>query len=214
LVVVFVDASLSVSEEAWDSRYRTPYVEICRRLGHGDRLILAPITARSLTGYEPVIDRTFRPRTGRSHTDAVSLEADRRAAVEGFSKVKRGEKKTQILDATAMAADLFAANAGFGERWLVLLSDMLESSEGIEFERTKLDEKKARSIIDERRKKGLLPSLEGVRVFVGGASGPSSQKFAEVRGFWTTYFRDAGASFDGDGWYSAASPRLPAAEAR
>lgn len=209
LVVVLADASISVPETNWQKRYQEPYHAVCERIGQGDRIVLAPITSRSLTGYLPVLDRSFKPRTGRLLTDRYSLDADRAAAEKAFLELKHDEKKSQVLDATTMAGELFAGDPDRTDRWLVILSDMLESSESADFEKVKLDEKKVRAIIDARRKKGLLPKLDGVRVFVAGASAANSEKYAEVRRFWEAYFKETGAVLGGDGWYSAATPHLP-----
>jgi hypothetical protein len=77
---------------------------------------------------------------------------------------------------------------------LVLLSDMLQSTDEVNMERAggvPSDE-----WIEQRKVEGRLPDLANVCVFVVGAE-VASRQGAKVRGFWQKYFEAAGARFPG-----------------
>jgi len=189
-VLVFVDTSKSVSDDDWQL-YRQSYEAAVRALRPGDRLVLAPIHSHTWTNFAPSLDSTVPNLESEIDQDEAQVR-QQQTAINAFSALQRISDNTQILDATKAAEQQFAS-AGDGERWLVVLSDMLEDSGDLKFDRQKLDSAAMNSLIDRRRKAGLLPRLEGVLVYVGGARAADATKMAEVQTFWEKYFAECGA---------------------
>ena len=91
------------------------------------------------------------------------------------------------LFATLKDAGEFAGDGGNRSRIILLLSDMLQSADGIEMQR--LARMPPRDWIERERRMGNLPSFNGACVYVVG--GDQSPK---VRKFWKDYFTATGAS--------------------
>ena len=45
-----------------------------------------------------------------------------------------------------------------------------------------------------KRKKGRLPDLAGVKIYITGATAGTPDKFFAVQNFWLMYFKECGAS--------------------
>jgi len=211
LVVVFVDASASVTPEDWGI-YRRSYDALLETLEPGDRLILAPIWERTLTAFSPLADRALR-KQGK----AIPDNEERCRAVEelrgAFDRIPKGAQMTHILDALRAAQQRFAAYSTWKTRWLVLLSDMLEDSPEGSFAKATPDEKATAGLVDGQRRKGSFPDLAGVSVFAAGATAPTAARMGEVERFWRAYLAETGAVV-AQGAYGRDVPGFPPSQGR
>jgi hypothetical protein len=197
-VVTFVDLSGSAAKDR--ALYQADLEKLRTRLQAGDRVVVAPITAKSLTEFRPAVDQeipTFSMWTDNEikyKKKVRDLLAGIAAETQRLLASTEKSQKTAVFDALTVAAKLFQGESR--RKVLVFFSDMIEDSDRYNFERLQLTSKKIREIVDQHRKSQLLPDLRGVRVYVAGASAASSAKAREVEEFWMTYLRDAGADMD------------------
>jgi hypothetical protein len=166
------------------------------RMSFGDRIILVEtyrtgidsagqwqdsIPARRFTGE-------LRARA-RADLEEVHSTAPRFAATFFDAEKSKRVMSTDLFRTLWRAADY--AKAANGRRTtLVLLSDMLQSTDEVNMERAGGVPPDA--WIASRKAQGRLPDLANVCVFVVGAD-PSSNQGAKVRAFWQRYFDAAGA---------------------
>jgi hypothetical protein len=166
------------------------------RMTFGDRIILVET-------YRTGIDSAGQWQDSipaRRFTGA--LRARERAALEEFhSAAPRvaatffdAEKSKRVMSTdlfrTLWRAADYAKSANGRRTTLVLLSDMLQSTDEVNMEHA--GGVPSDSWIQSRKAQGRLPDLANVCVFVVGAD-PSSQAGATVRAFWQKYFEAAGA---------------------
>jgi hypothetical protein len=193
IVVVLVDQSISIPSED-RQLYAATFKRLLAVLGADDRVVLAPISDRTLTAFVPVADAVL-PGSGGSLKDKEALAAARSELLATFGRMLEGSrsKKTHILDALNLCQQLFEADRQHKERWVVMLSDMLEDSESLDFERITLTPDVVQRIIQRRKAAGTFPRLDGVRVWVAGARARDAAKMFEVKAFWGQYLKEAGA---------------------
>lgn len=196
LAIVFVDVSGSIREEDWNI-YQQSFQNLLQALGPGDRIVVATISDRSLTGFNPFEDVEFE-HSGILLQDEEAAEEVRRKLRGRFEELRSGPAAqwTKIMDATVAAGRVFGSDPDRSTRWLLLLSDMVEDSPELRFGRTEIDRARIDRIIADREEAGLLPDLSGTQVFVAGATAATAEKLAEIQRFWEAYFAELGASVE------------------
>lgn len=196
IVAVLVDLSASVSESDRQV-YMGTFERLLRVVVSNDRVVLVPITDRSLSEFIAKTDVVL-PEDGGSLKDKERLRHARSDLSAAFLKQLDGahSKKTYLLDGLNVCQQLFESDSLHKERWIVVLSDMLEDSDYGDFEKIKLTGQTVNKIIERRKAAGSLPRLEGVRVWVAGARAKDAAKFNEVKEFWVRYLREAGARLE------------------
>ena len=197
-VAVLVDVSMSVSDD--DRKiYVATFGRMIDALGPEDRVVLVPVSDRSLTGFVANVDVVL-PKDSGSLRDKERLQHARSDLNGAFLARLDGakSKKTFLLDGFNVCQQLFEADKGKKrkERWIIVLSDMLEDSDYGDFERMKLTSDVVSTLLERRRAAGSLPRLDGVRVWVAGARAKNMAKFNEVREFWERYLKETGARLE------------------
>lgn len=193
-VVTFVDVSGSVKD--YDV-YRDAWTKIVDALQPGDRVLLARISDRTYTRFRPVVDvalPTFDPwRDNRlRHERAVEEQQETlQQALEEAISVERSPQ-TDILNAVALAEEIFATDNR--RPVLVLLSDMVEDSERYNFSTLSTGEALAQRVVSRSTPPQMLPDLDGVRVYVAGATADSVARAREIKAFWKAWFRELNAT--------------------
>ncbi len=125
-----------------------------------------------------------------------------RAAEEILGTARRG---TDVVGGLGLAERFFEAYPE-GERYLVVLSDMLQVGRGIRLARPGVLDRGAEELLER------LPALDlsGVRVYVAGAGASrtdlSPEVIEAVEAFWRAYLERAGAEVV---LYGPALPRFP-----
>lgn len=109
-------------------------------------------------------------------------------------------KKTKILDSVRLAKRVFTTYKE-GKKELIFFSDMVEESDDYNFTTMELSDKKINQIIEKEKKReeSGLPNLNGVQVYVVGAThsiygGMSTDRILAIEKFWRTYFKECGAN--------------------
>lgn len=191
VVLVFMDVSASVRDF---TPYHESWTKILASLDNGDRIVLARISAETLTQFRPVLDRefpAFNPLTDNKMRYEKQQKQIRQELAEALDQALAGPRsqKTDILHALTLAEKIFHDEQR--RRVLVLVSDMLEDSEEYNFERLKLTDGFAQHVIEQQKKKGRLPDLGGAKLYVAGASAATANKALDVQQFWLAYCKAA-----------------------
>jgi hypothetical protein len=168
------------------------------RMSFGDRIILIETYRTGIDSagqwQDSVPARRFSGplRAGeRANLDEFRVTAPIVAATFFDAEKSKKIMSTDLFHTLGRAADY--AKAADGRRTtLVLLSDMLQSTDEVNMEQP--GGVPTDGWIEHRKAAGRLPDLANVCVFVVGGD-PSSSRGVSVRRFWQRYFVAAGATF-------------------
>ena len=110
--------------------------------------------------------------------------------------------QTELIRSLKEAGKFFAADR---ERkgTLLILSDMLEDSEEYKFSRTRITPQFIENVLAETRQNQRMASLQGVQVYVIGASAATEAKADEVEKFWVAYLQACGSNFGAENYGSS-----------
>jgi hypothetical protein len=210
-LIVGIDLSASQSDGRREQA-RKALDLIADELQYGDRLVLLQVHQRGAAEDDVArwAETVPVPRDGREPTslDRERLEAVRQAARSVartmFAHESAGQLPTTDILSTLHIASEYMRDAGSRPTTLVLLSDMLQSANGIEMSRP--GGTPGARWIEQQQASGVLPRLEGACVAVIGADATTPNGIA-VRDFWQHYFEAAGAVLDEDNYRLIATDR-------
>ena len=196
-IVVFVDMSGSTNK-ARRTVYRNALDKVRENLQAGDRIVIGTITGRSYIDFRPVVDAEIPKQSiwvNRITYEQEQAKAQKTIETEVNSLLsrKRGTAHTEIINSLNIADKIFHTEKR--QKILIILSDMIQDSREYNFERSSVTDSYTARIIRERKKQNLIPKLEGVKVYVAGASAANSKKFHSIEKFWNQYFMACGADF-------------------
>ncbi|MFN3422719.1 MAG: hypothetical protein ACK40X_13455 [Armatimonadota bacterium] len=206
VILVLFDISGSTAIPEMRHRYFNDFQKILAEVRGGEILIGDVITDNTLATLSYPINEVF-PTYNPLVDNPLTFKRKMKQAVE---TAKKKAKKLILEHPPASRTDLLnafqAADKVFnGERCknashkiLVVFSDMIEQSDRYDFTGQRLTEKRIQEIIDTLKKQNQLPNLQGVKVWVAGATaaikgGLSPQKIYEIENFWLRYFQACGA---------------------
>jgi hypothetical protein len=209
-VVVFVDFSASIRGPARAAQRREIETSILPFLGAGDRILIAPIHDKTLTGFRPLAEAALPPlpqfngfvdntiKHAQEVKDAERRIADARRQLKGdvaqtFS-TPLASQYTDIFSSLAMAEKYFHGDPR--RKVLVLMSDMIEDNPPYKFDAMRWRPGDSDQLLSELAAKRLVPNLSGVCVYVSGASASNPTIAAHISRFWESYFTLAKADFD------------------
>ncbi len=212
-IVVLIDYSESVKDARQD--YSDAFKKILPKIKLGDYLFLWKITELSEMEPKPLIDEDFPiPLQGKNeyYTKRAIEEAEKEMKMKLDSIGKKVDiflnsqeqlsKKTAILGSLQIAEKVFKKDRK-DKALLVIMSDMIEDSSEYNFETEKLSDKRISEIIANEKRRGRLPDLNGVEVYVVGAKAPSREQFYNIQNFWLRYFKECGANLSKENYGSA-----------
>lgn len=204
LVVVLLDTTSSIPPEDW-AMYRQTLdgltnedVEKCW-MKPGDRLVMAAISAETLSTFRPRLDleTAIADTPDDEEKEAARL---RSGLVSTFDQLKASQAAapaamTNIIETIRAAQDVFQRENKRKDRYLIILSDMIEESKDINFRKTSLTADFTDKLIARQKAAHSFPDLRGIKIFVVGAGGDpkNSAKYPEVKEFWMKYLTQAGA---------------------
>jgi hypothetical protein len=166
-------------------------------LSYGDQLVLMEMSRSGVRGemkrlvdsVPALVDSTFI-----SAADVDKLEGTRQAMHSLvpllFDSTLVGKIAHTDIFATLHTASEYVRDGGGRPATLVLLSDMLQSANGIEMGR--LRRMPGPQWVAQQKSRGTLPDLAGVCVVVVGAD-DTTQEGVAVKRFWVEYMTAAGA---------------------
>jgi hypothetical protein len=218
--MVLVDRSQSTAGD------RELYAQACERilswLQPGDRIVAAYISDRSARDFRAHVDEELPAPLGPMRIWDVPIRyRERRAQWERHTLARRQDVQRKLMgllsrESTAARTNIFESLRVAGQilaserrrrKLLVLLSDMIEDSEVVNFQRVTLNDAFIQKEIQRQKAKGILPDLQGVTVFVAGAEAEPLERAAAIEKFWREYFAAAGAVIE-PGGYSRTLPKF------
>lgn len=209
-MIAFVDFSASTKAD------RQVYTQALERvkdaLRPGDRILVGRIGSTTLTSFEPITDISLETIAAKHwwenpidyttyHNDLE--KHDRVLLSTEWAKIDDALSRPAVAQRSCIRASLkVAAQAFAGEptphdqKVLLILSDMLEDCDNVDFEKQAPDASEIARILKQTKEAGELPNLGGVRVYVVGATAESTERFQDVENFWLSYLRGCGTAAD------------------
>lgn len=191
LIVVQVDVTGSIGQEEWQL-YERAYGEVLKALKPGDRIVVSAIGDKPASKFSAVRDETVR-RSGIRLQDDAAFRALSEHLKADFNQLHAQSTKpaqaTYILDAISATDQIFSQGRAQQRKLIYLiLSDMIEESPVANFAKSRIDGASTTHLLEDRRKRGLLPDLSGVNVYVVGAGGRNAEQMTRIQHFWSAYF--------------------------
>lgn len=209
-IVVFVDFSESVRKQGMALFEQDIENLIIPSLTAGDRLLMAPISDKTLTEFHPLVAAEFPPQpqfngwmdnTLKYHrlvkdvdSQIVGLREKIRTQVSDILSKRYSSQYTDIFSSLLIAQKLFHHESR--RKVLVLMSDMIEDYPPYRFEKVPWSSATNDKLLAELEEKGFIPDLSGVCVYVSGVSAGSAELAENIGRFWQAYFRRAKADMD------------------
>ena len=209
-IVVFIDFSGSIRGPE-RAAYRLELErEILPALRPGDRIVVAPINDRTLTGFRALAEATLPEPPRFNGWFDNRLEYNRRVRSNEKELLDAREQLTRdvgaafarpyssaytdIFSSLVMAEKIFSGDAR--RKVLVLMSDMIEDNPPYKFDALAWWPGTTDKVLSELTARQRLPDLTGVCVYVSGVSAATPRLVAAIAEFWDAYFRRARADFD------------------
>lgn len=202
---VLFDLSASTANADVRGRYFEDYGKLMDKIEGGDTLVVDRITDNPLAQSTFPVNEVF-PRMNSWTDNPLQFKHKKKLQRERIDKVvkemvddlSQRYQNTSVIDALHLAQRVFATYPD-GRHVLVLFSDMIEESPYYDFSKESLTERRINKIIENEKKEGRLPDLNGVEVWVVGAVAGyygrrmDPAKVRQVQNFWLAYFEAAGA---------------------
>jgi hypothetical protein len=198
-VIVVVDLSGSQTPEML-TKGKALLGQVIDGLSYGDQIVIIEMLQHSpreaarvwADSIPRLADPTFVSSRDQNRLDGVRQGAHS-VASQFFDTATAGKAAHTDIFSTLHVAAEFVRDAGGRQPVLILLSDMLQSANGVEMEW--LRQMPPPGWISVQRQGGLLPRLNGVCVTVVGADATTAAGVA-VRDFWREYFTAAGTALE------------------
>lgn len=204
--LILIDRSESVNKPEMRHLYSRNLRTVLQSVGHGDVLVLGWITDRSAGELQlpvnesfpafcpetdnPLLVAPFRAKADSGLKGRLSVISD--SVAQLLASSQRPVMHTAIVESLELAQRVFASYDA-GRKVLVLMSDMEEDSEKLNFAKERLGGARNDSILRQLHNASRMPDLRGVRVYVLGATTGSRPRDRGIRDFWTAFFKSSGA---------------------
>jgi len=214
-ILVFVDFSGTAKSSR--DYYKEEVRKMVMKLNHGgDKIVVNQISDKTWSDAKPLFVSAPFPKPAPLENPLVYKNRKEEFQASHQAKFKTACKRidegaispyTDIITSFMVAADIFPV--GKTQRLLVLLSDMLQDSiiagTRWNFERDKINSAYRSALLNTLKQHKLIPNLEGVAVYVGGAKSAerdkTDERALEVRRFWELYIKETGADLKEYGQY-------------
>jgi hypothetical protein len=208
--VVFLDLSQSIRSDDRSLMKGALTDQIVPTLEAGDRLLIASITDRTLTGFHPLVDETlpsmpafsgwtdnllkYKKQAKEVETQVPLVKERINKEIATILNQHQGSMQTDIFSSLLLTEKLFHNESR--RKVLVLMSDMIEDYAPYRFEKVDWTPDTTENMLVNLEKDGMIPNLSGVCVYVAGASANSPSQAEQISAFWRTYFKRARADMD------------------
>lgn len=198
--VVLFDVSNSTLTESVRVRYEDTFGMVLTHVREEGGVLGADvIDGNPLVHGELPVNETFEPCTIRDNSlECREALDEREAGVRGEAAaiLETSSRGTDIFGALVLAEQFFEAYPDAGARTLVLLSDMVQSANGMHLG---MVEAWTQAELSAHLARGPSVDLSGVRVYVVGAgstalAGTTPIQIEGMERFWTRWFEAMGAS--------------------
>jgi len=185
--IVLIDYSKSISK-ADQKIYKETLGSVLGKIRGGDRIALVDIGKSDMTEF--TIFDEFAAVKGSTNKVKIHNKKGLRALWSRFlAKPFETEDYTKIISSIRGAQQRFES-ADTGDRYLIVLSDMVDStkeSHGFQFAKNKKCD-----TVPTVLKSIDKPKLNGVKVYVAGAGGEGDAGYQCLKTFWTQFFVQSG----------------------
>jgi len=204
-VFILVDLSESTNKPEIRKRYIDTVNEVMQKLDFGDSIGIAAITEHSI--YEPstIAIHDFEPPKITSDNDLIVMQQKKKSIEELKNKkeeiiqtvkARLADDSRKILRTDVMSslqvAEKYFDDKSRANKYLLILSDMIEDSDRYNFEKENLTDNRIKEIIEKEKKENRIPVLKGVDVWIVGPEAKDLKKYYAIQTFWLTYFKEAG----------------------
>jgi len=196
VVMVFVDISLSSLPER--DNYKLYLEKVISQLEPGDVIAGGKIIDLTIADFTPMFNVElptfdFWSDNRTQHQKLVKkLTAQMFASIDSVLDSRGKIEKSEIIN-SFLICEQFMRNKN-GTKTLVILSDMLECTEELNFARDEVTAEYVNQAMLDLRAKGRIPNLRNIDVWVAGAYSPNTEKFFAVQGFWNRFFKETGVN--------------------
>lgn len=208
--VVFLDLSQSIRSDDRALMKGALTDQIVPTLEAGDRLLIASISDRTLTGFHPLVDETlpsmpafsgwtdnllkYKKQAKEVETQVPLVKKRINKEIVTIFKRPQGSMQTDILSSLLLTEKLFHNESR--HKVLVLMSDMIEDYAPYRFQKVAWTPDATGAMLDGLQKDNMIPDLSGVCIYVAGASADSPARAGQIAAFWQDYFKRARADMD------------------
>jgi hypothetical protein len=196
VVMIFVDMSLSSLPER--ENYKRHVEKIVSKLNPGDRVAVGKIIDLTIADFVPIADVkipifNFWTDNRTLHQKLVEdIVSQMSANIDSLLNSRGKIEKSEIVNAF-LICEQFMRNKS-GRKTIVVLSDMLECSSELNFERDELTAEYVEKSIRTLKEKDRIPRLDNVEIWVAGAFAKTTEKYFAVQNFWSRFIRETGAN--------------------
>lgn len=193
VTVALIDRSASIATEDVGI-YRHSLDAIKENLQGGDRVVIAPVSARS--EWRPAIDLTVaRSNVRLDQEEAIVAANDQLTAaiptlLKGKASSGRGANETRLIESIAAASQVFGSPP-FESAHLIVLSDGEEDADLVDFGQQAITPELIEDVLVRAEDLGLLPELTGLKVTFAGVAG---EDYAGLEAFWQAWAERTGAT--------------------
>ncbi len=194
-IMIFIDMSLSTIKDR--ENYKTYMGTVVRKLRPGDKLTVCKIIDLTIADFTPLYQTEIPQfdfwKDNRTLHDKLvdQIHSNLIAAVDSVLDSRERIVNSEIIN-SFLICEQYMRNKS-GRKTLILLSDMQECSNEMNFEKETITGPYVERSIKNLRIKGRLPKLSGVEVWVAGAYSKSTEQYFAIQGFWTRFVDEAGA---------------------
>lgn len=193
-VVVLFDVSGSVQKPKIKKQFLADFQIILDAMRPKDVIAADKIATNSIAGSSLPINHEF---PGIFSSNRFKTKKMKKEILQSASDILDNPGKvlyTDILGSLHIAERIFDTYKK-DRNVLVIMSDMIEDTPRYNFEKEKLSTKRIENIISKEKKAGLLPDLDGVKIYaIKNATKQSRNRYIGIENFWLRYFKECGAN--------------------
>ena len=220
LVVVLIDVSGSTRSEEIRAGYLETFGLVLDFAEEHQGTVIADVVDENPLAHSTYpVNATFEgcnALTDNQLTCDTRARQTREEAVTTVEQILGSQERpagTDIHNGLRLAERVFDAYPDAPERYLVVLSDMVERSSSLNLGRPTFDAARVEPMLDELAAADEIPDLEGVSVYVVGAgvvagSELPADRILAIERFWQGFFERSGAQWSPDR-FGAALVRFP-----
>jgi len=194
-IMLFIDMSLSTIKDR--ENYKNYMGLVVSKLRPGDKLTVCKIIDLTIADFTPIYQTEipkfdFWKDNRTLHEKLVQqIHQNLIVAVDSVLDSRERIANSEIIN-SFLICEQYMRNKS-GRKTLILLSDMLECSNEMNFEKEKISVDYVERSIKNLKVKGRLPKLNGLEVWVAGAYAKNTEQYFAVQGFWNRFIEEAGA---------------------
>jgi hypothetical protein len=204
---VLLDTSASVHDS---KPYDDAWGKVKARFHGGDRMAIALVKG-DIPGQRGATFRKLEDQDLKSQTwfdNPLKFKGDEKKASTALGAAYEAAKKepkaqhTELIRSLREVGKFFATDA-HPNKFLLILSDMMEDSQEYDFEHSSMSSQYIDKVFKETTTDDRRASLNGVQVYVVGAGGRTEAQADGLEKFWVKYLKACGATFSHENYGSS-----------